>query len=255
MYLLVDTWYLLEKYLRLSIRMPLWTFFGLIQPLIWLVIFGQLFKHMGELPGFPASSYLEFLTPGILVMTVLFGSSWAGVNLLREINFKIIEKMLVTVVSRESIVLSRVLHSCLILLLQTWIILLVVLIMGVKIPGGFVGFLWCTLIAGLLGMGFSSLSNGLAMLFKKEEPLVVMGNFMTLPVMFLSTAFVPKEFLPSWISVVAMINPVQYAVEAMQMAFGGQSHTANFVTPMTVLLFFTMATFGWTTWLFKRRND
>ncbi len=255
MYLLVDTWYLLEKYLRLSVRMPLWTLFGLIQPLIWLVIFGQLFKTIGDLPGFPAGSYLEFLTPGILVMTVLFGSSWAGVNLLREINFKIIEKMLVTVVSRESIVLSRVLHSCLILLLQTWIILLVVLFMGVKIPGGFVGFLWCTLIAGLLGMGFSSLSNGLAMLFKKEEPLVVMGNFMTLPVMFLSSAFIPKEFLPDWISVVSIINPVQYAVEAMQMAFGGQWATTYFATPMTVLLSFTMVTFGWATWLFKRCSD
>jgi ABC-2 type transport system permease protein len=255
MYLLADTWYLLEKYLRLSIRMPLWTLFGLIQPLIWLVIFGQLFKTIGELPGFPAGSYLEFLTPGILVMTVLFGSSWSGVNLLREINFRIIEKMLVTVVSRESIVLSRVLHSCLILLVQTWVILLVGLLMGVRIPGGIVGFLWCSLIAGLLGIGFSSLSNGLAMLFKKEEPLVVMGNFMTLPVMFLSSAFVPQEFLPSWIAAIAMINPVQYAVEAMQMAFGGQWYTANFVAPITVLLFFTGVTFGWAAWLFKRRKD
>jgi ABC-2 type transport system permease protein len=104
-------------------------------------------------------------------------------------------------------------------------------------------------------MGFSSLSNGLAMLFKKEEPLVVMGNFMTLPVMFLSSAFIPKEFLPNWISVVSTINPVQYAVEAMQMAFGGQWATAHFATPVTVLLCFTLVTFGWATWLFKRRTD
>ncbi|MGH7273648.1 MAG: ABC transporter permease, partial [Nitrospiria bacterium] len=235
MLLLVDTWYLFEKYLRLSIRMPLWTLFGLIQPLIWLVIFGQLFKNMAELRGFPAGSYLEFLTPGILVMTVLFGSSWSGVNLLREINFRIIEKMLVTIVSRGSIVLSRVLHSCLLLLVQTWVILLVVLLMGVRLPGGLNGFLWCTVIAGLLGMGFSSLSNGLAMLFKKEEPLVIMGNFMTLPVMFLSSAFVPMEFLPKWIAALSVINPVQYAVEAMQMAFSGHWDTVDFMRPMGVL--------------------
>lgn len=255
MVLLVDTWYLLEKYLRLSIRMPMWTLFGLIQPLIWLVIFGQLFKTMGQLPGFPAGSYLEFLTPGILVMTVLFGSSWAGVNLLREINFRIIEKMLVTVVSRESIVLSRVLHSCLTLLVQTWIILLVVLLMGVRFPGGIDGFAWCTIVAGLLGIGFSSLSNGLAMLFKKEEPLVVMGNFMTLPVMFLSSAFVPTEFLPGWIGMISVINPVQYAVEAMQMAFWGEWNKMGFLTPMWVLSLFTVVSFGWATWLFKRRRD
>lgn len=255
MLLLVDTWYLFEKYLRLSIRMPLWTLFGLIQPLIWLVIFGQLFKNMAELQGFPAGSYLEFLTPGILVMTVLFGSSWSGVNLLREINFRIIEKMLVTIVSRGSIVLSRVLHSCLLLLVQTWVILLVVLLMGVRLPGGLNGFLWCTVIAGLLGMGFSSLSNGLAMLFKKEEPLVIMGNFMTLPVMFLSSAFVPKEFLPNWIAALSVINPVQYAVEAMQMAFSGNWDTADFIRPMGLLLLFTGVTFGWAAWLFRKQRD
>ena len=255
MLLLVDTWYLFEKYLRLSIRMPLWTLFGLIQPLIWLVIFGQLFKNMAELQGFPAGSYLEFLTPGILVMTVLFGSSWSGVNLLREINFRIIEKMLVTIVSRGSIVLSRVLHSCLLLLVQTWVILLVVMLMGVRVPGGLNGFLWCTVIAGLLGMGFSSLSNGLAMLFKKEEPLVIMGNFMTLPVMFLSSAFVPKEFLPNWIAALSVVNPVQYAVEAMQMAFSGHWDTTDFIRPMGLLLLFTVVTFGWAAWLFRKQRD
>jgi len=255
MLLLVDTWYLLGKYLRLSVRMPLWTFFGLIQPLIWLVIFGQLFNHMAHLPDFPAGSYLEFLTPGILVMTVLFGSSWAGVNLLREINFRIIEKMLVTVVTREAIVLSRVLHSCLILMVQTWMILVVVVLMGVGIPGGLTGFVWCSVVAGLLGMGFSSLSNGLAMLFKKEEPLVVMGNFMTLPLMFLSSAFVPMEFLPGWISAIALVNPVQYGVEAMQMAFGGQWGGPGFIRPVGVLALFALATFGWASWLFKKGND
>jgi len=256
MLLIADTWYLLEKHLRLSIRMPLWTLFGLIQPLIWLVIFGQLFKTMGQLPDFPGGSYLEFLAPGILVMTVLFGSSWSGVNLLREINFRIIEKMLVTIVSRESIVLSRVLHSCFLLLVQIWLIMVVViLLMGARFPGGVQGFLWCSVVAGLLGIGFSSLSNGLAMLFKKEEPLVVMGNFMTLPILFLSTAFVPKAFMPDWIAVITVINPVQYAVEAMRMAFLGQWSTPDFLMPMTVLSLFTVITFGWASWLFRRRED
>ncbi len=167
MLLLADTWFLLGKYVRLSVRMPMWTLFGLVQPMIWLVIFGHLFKNIVQLPGFPANSYLQFLTPAILVMTVLFGSSWAGVNLLREINFKVIEKMMVTAVARESIILSRIIHSCLTLLVQVWAILLVVLLLGVSIPGGFVGVFWCSVVAAFLGIGFSSLSNGLAMVFKK----------------------------------------------------------------------------------------
>ncbi len=255
MLLAVDTWFLLAKYIRLSIRMPMWTLFGLVQPLIWLVIFGQLFGSMGQVPGFPAGSYLEFLTPGILVMTVLFGSSWAGVNLLREINFRIIEKMLVTAVSRGSIVLSRVLHSCIVLLIQTWLILLIVLLMGVPFPGGVQGFLWCSLVAGMLGMAFSSLSNGLAMLFRKEEPLVVMGNFMTLPILFLSSAFVPFELLPKWIEIVSRVNPVQYAVESMRLAYNAQWASAAFVQSAGVLFLFTVASFGWAAWLFRRQRD
>lgn len=255
MLLLADTWYLFNKYVRLSVRMPLWTLFGLVQPMIWLVIFGHLFKNALQVPGFPPGGYLQFLTPAILVMTVLFGSSWAGVNLLREINFKIIEKMLVTTVSRESIILSRVLHSCLTLLVQTWVILLVVLLLGVSFPGGMMAVVWCSVVAALLGVGFSSLSNGLAMVFKKEEPLVVMGNFMTLPLMFLSSAFVPYDFLPTWIALIAQINPVQYGVEAMQMAFWGGWSLSDFSRPLVILILFAGFTFGWAAWMFDKRQD
>src|SRR3990170_529146 len=110
-YLIRDTWYLFNKYLRITLRMPMWALFTIVQPLIWLLIFGQLFKNMASLPGFPQGRYMDFFLPGAVIMTVLFGTSWSGVSLLREINFGTVEKMLVTPVSRVSIVMSRVIHT------------------------------------------------------------------------------------------------------------------------------------------------
>lgn len=128
--MLSDTWYLFGKYMRITIRMPWWSLFTLVQPLIWLLIFGQLFKNIAQLPGFPANSYVDFFVPGVLIMTVLFGSSWSGVSLLREITAGTVDKMLVAPVSRVAIVLSRVLHSAVQVLAQTLIILAVALIAG-----------------------------------------------------------------------------------------------------------------------------
>src|SRR3569623_1486643 len=109
--MLADTWYLFHKYMKITFRMPMWTLFTLVQPLIWLIIFGQLFRNMTQLPGFPPGSYMDFFVPGVLIMTVLFGSSWSGVSLLRDFHSGSVEILLVSRAGRIGIVLSRVLHS------------------------------------------------------------------------------------------------------------------------------------------------
>src|SRR3569623_1150164 len=128
--MLADTWYLFCKYMKITFRMPMWTLFTLVQPLIWLIIFGQLFRNMTQLPGFPPGSYMDFFVPGVLIMTVLFGSSWSGVSLLREIQSGTVDKMLVSPVSRVAIVLSRVLHSTAQVVVQVLIMLIVAWALG-----------------------------------------------------------------------------------------------------------------------------
>ena len=190
-----DTWYLFNKYMRITLRMPMWALFTIVQPLIWLLIFGQLFKNMASMPGFPQGRYMDFFLPGAVIMTVLFGTSWSGVSLLREINYGTVEKMLVTPVSRISIVMSRVIHSAVTVIIQCIIILIVALIFGASVAG-FKGALLSLIVVFLLSIGFSGISNGLAIWLKREEPLVIIGNMMTLPLMFLSSAMVPKSFMP-----------------------------------------------------------
>lgn len=228
----------------------MWTVFGLVQPLIWLVIFGQLFSHFARMAGFPAASYLDFLAPGIVVMTVLFGSSWSGVNLLREITYGTIEKMMVTAVNRPAIVLSRVIHNGLLVVLQVAIVLSVAAGLGAKIQVSGPGLLLLLVTVFGMGLGFASLSNGIALKLRREEPLVVAGNLMTLPLMFFTSAFIPKVFMPGWIAAIASVNPVHYSVEAARTLLAGHAWDADFGLAVGVVAAFSAASLGWSMWLF-----
>lgn len=249
-----DTWYLFLKYSRITLRMPMWTLFGLVQPLIWLVIFGQLFAHFARMAGFPSTSYLDFLAPGIVVMTVLFGSSWSGVNLLREITYGTVEKMMVTAVNRPAIVLSRVLHNGVLVVLQVTIVLAVAAALGANIRMEASGLLLLLATVFGMGLGFASLSNGIALKLRREEPLVVAGNMMTLPLMFFTSAFIPKVFMPEWIAAIASVNPVHYSVEAARTLLTGQRWDADFGLAIGVVAVFCAASLAWSMWLFMREQ-
>ena len=255
MYLFIDTWFLFHKYMKITIRMPLWSLFTLIQPLIWLLIFGQLFSNFSSMSGFPATSYMDFFVPGVLIMTVLFGSSWSGVSLLRELNFGVVSKMLVTPIYRISIVLSRVLHSAVTVLIQTLIIFIVAWILGATAPGGLLAIAYSFFMIFLLAVGFASLSNGLAMVLQREEPLVVMGNLMTLPLLFFSSAMVPSSFLPGWISVIASVNPIHYAVEGIRKVLSGEFSLQSLWLENVVLLAFALITLLWAAFVFMRQKE
>lgn len=251
-----DTWYLFNKYFKITLRTPLWTLFTLIQPLIWLIIFGQLFKNFSTLPGFPAGSYTDFFVPGVLIMTVLFGSSWSGVSLLREITAGTVDKMLVSPVSRIAIVLSRVLHSAVQVLAQTLIILAIAWLLGTQIQLNPLLIAAALVPIFLLGVAFASLSNGFAIMLQREEPLVVIGNMMTLPLMFFSTAMVPENMMPQWIKFISTINPINYAVEAVRAVLIGDSIEWDVYAKGTaILVVFAAVTLGWAVSAFKSLRD
>jgi len=235
--------------------MPLWSLFSLVQPLLWLFIFGALFQNFANLPGFPTDSYIDYFVPGVVIMTVLFGSSWAGVSLLREISAGIVDKILVSPASRSSIVLSRVLHSAVQVVAQTLIVLFAAWILGSSLSVNPIHLLLAMLIVLLLGIAFAAISNGLAIMLQREEPLVIMGNMMTLPLMFFSTAMVPKQFMPEWIQYIAMINPVEYAVSSVRAVLIGEVDLASYSTGLIVMLVFAIATLVWAISAFKGLRD
>jgi ABC-2 type transport system permease protein len=218
--LLRDTWVQVIRHLKTQMRMRVFVVINLIQPIIWLVLFTQVFQSLSTsfagLPGVGEISYLQFFAPGVVVMTVLFGSAWAGMGMLYDIDMGILSKTLATPVTRVSIIASRVLASMVVLVVQALIIFIIAVIMGVDIATGVAGVLISIVLICLLGLGFAAFSNGLALLFRRPEPMMGVINFIALPSVFLSSAMMPSELLPGWLDAVRQFNPVDYAVTGVR---------------------------------------
>lgn len=253
--MLADTWHLFMKYTKITMRMPLWSLFTLIQPLLWLLIFTQLFKNFVQIPTDGEASYMDFFVPSVLVMTALFGSSWSGVSLLREITAGSVDKMLVSPVSRIAIVLSRVLHSAVQVVIQTLVILAVAWFMGANLNLDPLNLILTILSLFLLGVALAALSNGFAITLQREEPLVMIGNLMTLPLMFLSTAMVPKQFMPGWIETISIFNPITYAIESVRAVLIGTPDLQAYGSGALVMLIFAGISLSWAVSAFNGLRD
>jgi ABC-2 type transport system permease protein len=216
-----DTWHLFLRYMRTTLRIPIWIAVTLVQPIIWLFLYGQLFRRIVELPGFGGDSYIQHLTPGVVIMTAMFGSAWAGMSMIRDLDEGIMDRLLSTAVHRGAIISARVLHASVTVGVQSMIILGMGLLLGARIEGGIPGVLAIIALALLLGASFSAISNGIALLARREETLIAIVNFFGLPLVFLSTAFIAAELMPGWIRTAAEFNPVNWAILGSRAAMQG----------------------------------
>lgn len=213
---ILDTWYLFVRNLRNSVRVPMVWGMSLVQPIIWLLLFSQLFKNVAAIPGFPTQNYLAFLAPGIIVMTSLFGATFSGMGTLVDIDLGYLDKMLATPVNRNAIILGRIGGDVIRVVIQTIIIILLALAMGAGFTTGFAGFVTAMTIVVLMVISFAGLSNILALRVRNHQLFIMVINFFTLPLVFLSSAMMPMEMLPSWLQTVATYNPVTYAADGIR---------------------------------------
>ena len=209
------TAYLALRDLRALWRQPWYIAVTLVQPLIWLLLFGELFKR-----SFGGDSYIAYLAPGIVVMSALFSSGWSGMATIEDINRGVTDRLLVSPVRRGALIAGRVAQSAVVIVVQSVIMVGLALAVGASFPGGVLGVVVLILAAALLGAAFGALSNSLALVTRQEESLIGAVTFLVLPLTFLSTALVNAELMPGWMRTVANVNPVDWAIEA------GRSATA-----------------------------
>ena len=235
---------------RNLMREPIWIALLLIQPMIWLLLYGQLFSRVPALRG-GASSYIEFLTPGIVVMNAFFGGTWAGMAMITDLDRNVLQRFLATPASRISIVLSQVVRAGLTAMIQALIILLVGLALGVRVHGGAVGWLVVLAAGALLAMAFAGISNGIALLVRKEATMIATANFVGLPLMFLSSILIGQRVMPDWIQTVSRFNPVNWGVQAARHAVVTGGDWATVGEFLGLLLALVAVTSGFATWTFR----
>jgi ABC-2 type transport system permease protein len=245
---LTDTLFMTQRHLRNLLRQPAWILISLIQPIVWLLLYGALFRKIVEIPGFGAGSYIDFLTPGIVVMTCLFSAGWSGMSLIDDLDRGVVDRFLVSPVSRGSLIAGRLVQGALVGVIQSAIIIVLGLIIGAKYPGGIAGIVALTICSVLLGTGIGALSNGVALLSRREETMIAVSNFVLLPLTFLSSVFMAQALMPGWMQSVARYNPVNWAVQAGREGLTSGPDWSLVFTRMGWLLVFTIVC----TWLATR---
>jgi ABC-2 type transport system permease protein len=207
-------WHMTERKLKAIIRQPWYLAITLVQPIIWLLLFGALFKKIVDIPGFKGGSYIDFLTPGIVVMTALFSSGWSGMGMLGDLERGVLDRFLVSPLKRWPLVAGPLIQLAIVIVIQSLIIVALALVVGASFPGGVVGVLVLVVVSVLLGASLGALSNGIALLARREETLIAAVNFIVLPLTFLSSTFMQQNLIPVWIQEIARFNPVNWAVVA-----------------------------------------
>ena len=218
-----------------------------VQPVLWLLIFGQVFTRIRGIPtnGLP---YLDFMAAGILAQSVLFVSIFSGgMSLIWERDLGLAHKFLVSPTPRAAIVLGKGIASGVRCLSQAFVVYILSLVLGVQLNFSAIAMLGVLLIVMLGAACFSIFSIIVACLVKSREGFNGMGQLMTMPLFFASNAIYPIEIMPPWLQFVSRINPLTYQVDALRsvMLLNGTSiYGYGFDTAVLVLVLIVLTFIG-----------
>ncbi len=222
-----DTWLVFQRNLGLTLGNPAWAVIGVIQPLLYLLLFAPLLKSVITAPGFPAGGAYNVFVPGLLIQLGLFGAAFVGFSLIAELRYGVIERLQVTPVSRLAMLLGRALRDVLIILVQSLLLIVLSLPFGLDIHP--VGRLVVLGLIALIGLLMASCSYALALALKSEDALAPVLTTATLPLLLLSGVLLPLSLAPSWLRHIAAVNPLAYAVDAARAIFNNHLGDASVV--------------------------
>jgi ABC-2 type transport system permease protein len=245
------TWFMIGRQTRNLLREPIWIAIMLVQPMVWLLLYGQLFKNVTRLGGFGTSSYITFLAPAIVVMNAFFSASWSGMSMVFDIERKFVERFLATPASRLSLVLSQIVRSALTAAIQGLIILLVALALGVRVDSGALGWVVILVVAVLVNAAFAGFSQGVALLVRRESTVIALANFISLPLLFLSSTLLAQRQMPHWMRELSKFNPVNWGVHAARDVVLPGTDWGSVGAHLGYLLALSVVTAAFANWTFR----
>jgi ABC-2 type transport system permease protein len=204
--------------LRFLQREPAYLAFTLLQPMVWLLLFSQLFERVVDLPGFGDVSYVAYITPGVIVMTALMSANWAGATFIDDMQRGVMDRLLASPVSRVALINGILTYQSVVTIVQSAIVFGVGLLMGARYAGGLPGALVVLGAATLLAVIFAAFSCAMALLLRSQESLIGMFQFLAFPLVFLSSVLMAPPLMPDWVMAVAKFNPVDWAAVASREA-------------------------------------
>ena len=221
-----DTLFVYRRQQRLILRVPAFLIIGVLQPILYLALFGPLLTKLpagtltgGSGTGGTAEAY-RFFVPGLLIQLALFGSSFVGFAIISEWRAGVIERFRVTPVSRLALLSGRVLRDCVTLIVQSTVLVLAGVAFGLRAPLAAIVLSYAFIV--LVAIGLSSLSYAVALRLKSEDAFAPLINSVVVPLILLSGVMLPMTLGPGWLQGIARISPFRYIIDAMREAYAGR---------------------------------
>ena len=187
-----------------------------IQPALWLLIYGEVFTRVRAIPTPPGISYLAYLAPGIMAQSALFIAIFYGIQIIWERDAGVLTKLMVTPTPRSALITGKAFASGVRSLVQGIVVLIIAALLGVSFTLNPLKIVFALVILAVGSAFFSCLSMTLAGLVRSRDRLMGIGQAITMPLFFSSSALYPASIMPGWLQVISRVNPLTYEVEALR---------------------------------------
>jgi ABC-2 type transport system permease protein len=241
-----------NRQVRMNLRNPAWVFIGVMQPVLYLVLFGPLLKPIvSQFPGGSDNAY-TFLVPGLLVQLGMFGAFFAGFGLIGEWREGVIEAERVTPANRTALLVGRLMRDVAQLFVQAVILVVLGWAMGMRASAS--GVVIGIALTLLVGGACAAASNALALTTKSEDVMAPVINMVMMPILLLSGILLPMTLGPLWLQRVSDFMPFRWIVDGVRDTFSGDFHTSGLLWGTTwALVLFALAVW-WGTAVFRKEN-
>jgi ABC-2 type transport system permease protein len=239
-----------RRQIRMNLRNPAWVLIGLMQPVLYLLLFGPLLKPVAAQFGYE-NSY-TFFVPGLLVQLGIFGAFFAGFSLIGEWRDGVIEAERVTPASRTALLMGRLWRDVLQLFVQALILVGLGYLIGMEAP--FWGAVLGIALTLLLGGACAASSNALALTTKSEDVMAPVINMVMMPVLLLSGILLPMTLGPQWLQKVANVMPTKHVVDAVRNSFLGDFTVSALGWGIAWTCILLAVSLWWGTATFRREN-
>ncbi|WP_127782580.1 ABC transporter permease [Rhodococcus sp. X156] len=237
--------------MRLLLRNPVWVFFGLAQPVLFLVLFGPLLTNV-RAGGLGGEASWSLFVPGLLLQLTIFGAGFAGFGIIQEMREGVLERQRVTPAPRLSLLLGRTLGNTVTIGVQGVILVLVAVPFGLRPTWG--GVAITLVLICVLALGVSAASYSMGIILKDEDSFAPFVQGVSLPLLLLSGVFLPMSLAPGWLENLSRINPLVYLVDAARSLFRGELSGGTVTTGVIVTVVLTALLAWWGTRTFQRMS-
>ena len=249
--MLVETWVIFLRQMRQLIRNPVWVFFGLTQPVLYLVLFGPLLKNVSG-GGLGGDDSWKVFVPGLLLQLSIFGAGFAGFGIIQELREGVIDRQRVTPARRLSLILGRTLSNTVTIGVQALVLILVAIPFG--LDPSWDGVLASILLVCLLAIGISAASYAMGLILKDEDAFAPFIQGVSLPLLLLSGVLLPMSLAPAWLETASKVNPLTHVVDGTRSLFRGDFGDGDVLLGIAIAVVLSALLAWWGARIFQRQS-